>query len=294
MPFQSNSAYLEHADYTWSSDSIRLINTPALNIRQSFLYVQETGYFKTSPPYYTERANLNSFLMFYTLSGKGLLKYHDHTYHLLPRTAALINCADHHYYECLSGQDWEFLWLHFYGPNAHGYYEEFEKNGFHILHDLDHFRFEGTMRRILALTQKKDSNSEIIVSSLITSLITDLLIANNDEGNALAFMPDYLKVTLKQIENRYVEELALEDLAAHANISKFHLAREFKRYIGTTLNEYITLTRLNHAKELLKYTDLSIEEICLRSGFHYTSHFITTFKKHEKKTPLQYRKEWSL
>lgn len=291
---QSSKSFIEQKNCHWTPDSIRLINTPALNIRQSFLYVQEAGYFKTNAPYFTHRANLNSFLLFYTISGHGLLKYHENDYQLIPQSATLINCADSHYYECLSGQQWEFYWIHFYGTNAHGYYNEFEKNHFRVLTNLDFSRFESNIRRIIELTQQKDSNSEIMVSSLLTALITDLLIANNDEHNSLANMPDYLKVVLKEIENRFAESLSLDYLSSISNISKYHLEREFKRYIGATVTEYIIQTRLNHAKELLKYSNASVEEISLHCGFRYVSHFIQIFRKHEKKTPLQYRKEWSL
>ncbi len=293
MAFNSDRKYLEKADYTWSEDSIRLINTPALNIRQSFLYVQEAGYFRTQSPYFTERANLNSFLVFYTISGRGLLRYRGKTHYLVPGTATMISCMDHHYYECLSGQEWEFLWLHFYGSNAYGYFEEFIRSGFRILKDLDHFSFESTMRRIIALTQKKDLNSEIIVSSLITSLVTQLLTANNDAGNALGFMPDYLKLVLKKIETEFSSPLSLDELSSLSGVSKYHLDREFKKYIGTSPIEYITLTRINYAKELLKYSGYSVEEICYRCGFNYVSHFISVFRRHEGKTPLQYKKEWA-
>lgn len=293
MGFQSKHTYLERADYTWSEDSIRFINTPTVTARQIFFYVQEAGYFRTSPPYFTERANLNSFLLFYTISGKGMLKYQGRTYHLLPGSSALINCMHHHYYECLSGQEWEFLWLHFNGSTALGYYEEFIKNGFRILNDMDPFFMESTMRRILSLTQKKDLHSETLVSSLIVELLTHLLIANSTENLGLGFMPDYLKNVLKKIENQFREPLSLDLLSAEFGVSKYHLSREFKRYMGTPLNEYLIITRLNHAKELLKYAfDLTVEEIAYTCGFHHVSHFINLFKKHEKMTPLQFRREW--
>lgn len=293
MAHLSENQYLERADYSWSEDSIRFINTPTISARQTFFYVQEAGYFRTSPPYFTERANLNSFLIFYTISGKGLLKYQGQSYHLMPGTSVLINCMNHHYYECLSGQEWEFLWLHFNGSTALGYYEEFMKNGFRVLNETDTFFMERTMRRVLALTQKKDLHSEIIVSSLITEILTHLLILNSSENLGLGFMPAYLKNVLKKIENQFREPLSLDQLSEEFGVSKFHLSREFKRYMGTSLNEYLILTRLNHAKELLKYSNQTVEEIAYACGFHHVSHFINLFKSHEKTTPLQFRKQWS-
>lgn len=289
----ADTHYLERANYTWSEDSIRFINTPTRSAKQLFFYVQETGYFRTHPPYFTERANLNSFLIIYTLSGKGHLKYRKKSYHLLPGTAVYLHCMDHHYYECLSNQEWEFLWLHFNGVSALGYFQEFLKNGFHILCGLDIFFMESTLRRILALTLKKDLHSELLVSSLIVELLTQILIQNSSENLGLGFMPPYLKQALKEIELHFSESMSLDFLSDRLGISKYHLSREFKRYIGTTPNEYLILTRINHAKELLKYSDKTVEQIAYDCGFHHASHFIDLFRRHEKLTPLQFRKEWA-
>ena len=101
-----------------------------------------------------------------------------------------------------------------------------------------------------------------------------------------------MKKDFKKIDKQFQENLSLDDFSDEIGISKFHLSREFKRYIGIPLNEYVITTRLNHSKELLRYSALSVEEIEYACGFHNVSHFINLFKKHEQTTPLQYRKEW--
>ena len=257
----STHKYMEKLDLTWSDDSIRFINTATPRARQTFFYVQEAGDFCTSSPYFTERENLNIFLIIYTLRGKGLLKYHGSQYSLHPGTTAYINCMEHHHYECLQKQNWEFLWLHFNGPSALGYYEEFMRSNFHILDSLDPFFMESTMRRILSITQRKDIHSEILSSCLIINILTRILIENDTENLSLGFMPTYLKTVLKAIDQHFQEPLSLESLAIAAGVSKYHLAREFKKYLGMPPNEYLIVTRLNHSKTLLKYEDLTIEEI---------------------------------
>ena len=292
MKAAPNSHYLENADYSWSEDSIRFINTASAAARQTFFYVQEAGYFKTVAPYFTERENLHSFLIIYTLKGKGTLRYQGRTCHLAPSSIAYINCMDHHYYACLQNQSWEFLWLHLNGPSALGYFEEFLKNGFRILQAEDPFFMEGHLRRILSVAMRKDLNSEIIISSLIVEVLSALLIQNSNEGQSLGFMPDYLKKALRWMDRHFQDPLTLTETAAQAGVSKYHFSREFKRYIGLTPNEYLIISRLNYAKELLKYSELSIEQIAYSSGFSNVSHFISLFRRHEKYTPLQYRKEW--
>lgn len=286
--------YLERSNCTWSEDSIRFLNTPTKSAKQTFFYIQEAGYFRTFAPYFTERENLNSFLIIYTLSGKGYLKYRDHSYHLMSGSAVFIHCMDYHYYECLKGSEWEFLWIHFNGACALGYFEEFIKNDFHILNRMDSFFMESTLRRILSLIQKKDLHSEILVSSLIVQILTQFLIENSSQNLGLGFTPPWLKNLLKEMENHFQEPLTLDMLSEKSGVSKFHLSREFKRYVGTTPNEYLILTRLNHAKELLKYSELTVEKIAFSCGFYHVSHFINQFKKYEKITPLQFRKEWGM
>ena len=286
--------YLERADYTWSEDSIRLINTPALSARQTFFYVQETGYFRTFPPYFTERANLNSFLIIFTLSGIGHLEYQGQTYQLPSGSLAYINCMHHHFYKCPFHQEWEFLWLHFNGSSALGYYNEFCRNGFRILHDLEPSSIEAVMRKILLLTQKKELYSEIEISGNIVALLTQILTSGSKGHSMSGYLPPYLQQILKKIENEFQSDISLDGLSAEVSISKFHLSREFKRYTGITVHEYLTLTRLNHAKELLKYSNMTVEQIAYSCGFHHVSHFIQLFKSHEALTPLQFRKEWGI
>ena len=51
---------------------------------------------------------------------------------------------------------------------------------------------ESTLRRILSITQKKDLHSEILISSLITEILTQILIENETEQLCLGLMPDFL------------------------------------------------------------------------------------------------------
>ena len=149
-----------------------------------------------------------------------------------------------------------------------------------------------SLRRILSITQRKDIHSEILSSCLITDILTRILIENDTENLSLGFMPAYLKTVLKEIDQHFQEPLSLESLAITAGVRKYHHAREFKKYLGMPPNEYLIVTRLNHSKTLLKYEDLTIEEIAYSCGFHQVSHYINLFKKHEGCTPLKFRREW--
>lgn len=284
--------YLERASYDWSNDSIRHINTPGKTARQLFFYVQEIGYFKTHPPYFTERANLDSYLIIFTISGTGELFYNGQEYSLTPNTLCYLNCNEHHLYRCAKDSNWEFLWLHFKGSTARGYYEEFAHNGFHILLPHKPDFIEDTLKQLLYTIKKREVHSELLASKLITDLLTEILLHNTDTGERLPHIPKTVSDIMQQIEHHFADALTLDDLAKISHLSKYHMEREFKKYTGTSIHEYLILTRINHAKELLQYSDKTIEEISFSCGMSNVSHFIRLFKKHEKLTPLQYRKKW--
>lgn len=287
------ATYTESASHDWSQDSIRYINTPSMLAKNTYLYVQEIGYFKTFPTYYTERENLNSYLIVYTLSGNGQLKYKNQQYSLNPGDVFYISCMDYQYY-CCKGEQWEFLWIHFQGVGASGYYNVFLEPGFRIISLSVTSKLVHNLGQILSLTQNKDLNSEAICSNLINSLVTELIIHNSSERGSLSFLPDYIKNMVKYLDQHFKEEISLTQLAKKYGFSQYYLSREFKKYIGITYSEYLIMLRLNYAKELLKYSELSVNDIAFQCGMNNVSHFIHLFKDREEKTPLSYRKEWKL
>ena len=63
----------------------------------------------------------------------------------------------------------------------------------------------------------------------------------------------------------------------------------FKKETGKTLYQYISGVRIEHAKYLLETTQESIAEIAGRVGYPNSNSFSRAFKRHEKKTPQEYR-----
>lgn len=286
------SKYLERYSSSWSEDSIRFINTPGKTAKSIYFYLQEVGYFKTSPPYFTERANLNSFLIVYTLSGEGKLTYREQTYTVRKGQCFFINCMEHHIYKISGSDTWEFLWLHFNGNNALGYFEEFSRNDFKTVQIQEPQLFESTLFKLINIHQNKSAATDIITSQCIHTLLTELIIQNMTGKLPYFSLPEYIRAIMKYIDLHFSEDLTLEFLAKYQNVNKYHLSHEFKKYTGLTLKEYIITTRLSYAKDLLKYTEKTIQEISEQCGIYHTSHFINLFKAREGCTPHVYRKEW--
>ena len=293
MRTEKDNRLVEHYSPAWSEDSVRLILTPTNAARKTFFYLQEAGYFKTDEDYYTERRNLHSYLLIYTVSGRGLLKYQGESWELAAGSAVLIDCMDYHRYRCPPGEHWELLWIHFNGGSAKGYYEQIFSSGFTPFMPDQPFIFESALKRLVAVNQRKDRFTEAVSSSLIVSLLTELLFMRPDENAVYSDIPDYIKAVTRDIEQNFRNELTLDSLAEKYSVSKYHLSREFKKYTGTTVHESLITARISYAKELLCYSGKTVGEIACACGMSHVSHFIRQFEKREGLTPLAYRREWS-
>lgn len=289
---KKHAELLERGAHVWSDDSIRMILTPSRTAKSLYLYTQEVGYFKTEYPYYSERQNLNSFLIIYTVSGQGSLDYEGQHYTVKKGDCFLIHCEEHHLYRTVKGNNWELLWIHFNGNSALGYYKEFIKDGFRIIHCRDQFFWERTIWRIIALHQKRDLTTEAVVSNLINTMLTELIVETATNNADTFLIPDYVKSIAKDIDKNFRNELSLPYFEEKYHRSRYHIAKQFKKYMGTTINEYLISTRISYTKELLKYSDLSVNDITFEAGFHNVTHFINLFKARENSTPYAYRKAW--
>ena len=85
------------------------------------------------------------------------------------------------------------------------------------------------------------------------------------------------------------EELSVEELAEHMQISVRSLYRRFKDMDMDSPKDYIKECRINMAAKLLRTTSLTIQEIIYKTGFVNRSHFYREFSKHFQMTPKSYR-----
>ncbi|MGG1684644.1 helix-turn-helix domain-containing protein [Pseudalkalibacillus sp. NRS-1564] len=86
--------------------------------------------------------------------------------------------------------------------------------------------------------------------------------------------------------------MTLDDLSRRYKLNKYQIAKTFKSSVGITPIEYLIETRINKSKDLLKYTDLPINEITYQIGIDNVTHYINLFKKRVGTTPLKFRNSW--
>ncbi|TVY11171.1 helix-turn-helix domain-containing protein [Paenibacillus cremeus] len=123
----------------------------------------------------------------------------------------------------------------------------------------------------------------------------DFLIAENadpaEEKSSILNKSDQLVGTIVQyIQTHYHQDLYLEKIADHLGVSSKYISKVFKEKTGTNLTDYISVTRINKAKEILGGTNMNISDISERVGIYSRTTFIRLFKKYEGVTPNEFRK----
>lgn len=109
-----------------------------------------------------------------------------------------------------------------------------------------------------------------------------------DQANIIRDLLDWL-------ENHLDQPLSLDNVAAKAGYSKWHLQRMFKDVTGRAIGSYIRARRLTKAAVALCLTSRPILDIALQYRFDSQQTFTRAFKKQFAQTPASYRRasEWN-
>lgn len=102
---------------------------------------------------------------------------------------------------------------------------------------------------------------------------------------------DVTGTILRYIKYHYFEKIKLEELASYIGLSKDYMGKVFKAQTGSTIISYLNAYRIQKAKQLLRHTELSIQEIALIIGFNDQYYFSKQMKKSTGYSPLRWRKQ---
>lgn len=102
---------------------------------------------------------------------------------------------------------------------------------------------------------------------------------------------DRLKSEILTWVNQHFGEssMGLEAVADQFHISANYLSRFFKQETGCTFIQYVTMIRMDRAKELLINSEMQVKDIVAQIGYIDVANFVRKFKNYEGVTPGQYR-----
>jgi AraC family transcriptional regulator len=110
---------------------------------------------------------------------------------------------------------------------------------------------------------------------------------------AVVRAPAWLRAARDFLHENACAPLRLARIAQAAGRHEVHLAREFRRYFGSSIGEYLRQLRCERAAQLLAQPRamLTITEVAVRCGFSNHAHLCREFRTRFGLTPSQFRRQ---
>lgn len=250
----------------------------------------EAGLFYAQQRFSTARTDKDSYILFYTLCGAGLLEQDGNHVILETGQALLLNCRTAQSYCTAPGQScWHHFWVHLDGVGVAAMEPLLLPDKKLTPVQLTGVRMQKLFELVLQQMEQGTVDSMVRTGFALHEML--ILCAQSLFAQAeTATNRQLILQAAETLRKNYRQELSLADLLASAHMSKSYFLRLFRRYMGTTPYNYLVNFRITQAKELLVLTDHSISEIAQEVGFGDASNFSTRFAKVTGQSPMQYRK----
>lgn len=99
-----------------------------------------------------------------------------------------------------------------------------------------------------------------------------------------------IEAAMIYMQQHYRQDISLDNCAEHIGTNPFYLSKSFKVVTGKNFIDYLTELRIEKAKELLRESELKINDVAEQVGYQH-SYFNRIFKKLEGMTPTSYREQ---
>jgi AraC family transcriptional regulator len=96
---------------------------------------------------------------------------------------------------------------------------------------------------------------------------------------------------LAHISSHFDGTIRNHELAAHAHLSPSHFCRVFRATFGTSPHRYLSLTRIECAKLLMRDTSASLGDIAAECGMADQAHFNRLFRRFVGTSPGAWRRD---
>jgi len=277
-------------DITEKSQWIR--TTPGTAALAQPYFVTEAGLFYAGSRFVTERSDKDSYLIFYTFSGEGFLTQDGSSVRLTPGTALILDCRRPQRYGTAPACDhWHHFWIHADGCGVSSLFSVINPEG-----RTTSVIVSGEIReRFLHLLQRipEETTSAVLSVSLDVHRILQFMASASlhEVHERRLFHQDLMEKAADHIREHYAQDLHIETLLSLTHLSRSYFMRLFRRHMGTTPYNFLLLTRITRAKELLETTDLSVSQIADEVGFQNDANFSYRFAAITGVTPGQFRRQ---
>jgi AraC family transcriptional regulator, arabinose operon regulatory protein len=234
---------------------------------------------------------VNSWLLVYTLAGRGQLRAGLREYELTGDSIILVEPGTLTNFSGSGTSSWNLYWVIFQCADSWRSYLQWPHAGPGVRHLAANGASATEIRSTLGQLYENFVGDGPLKTELDHNLLEQLLLrcANCLPRGQRKALDARIQAARSYIDEHYADEITLSDVAAASNISASRLSGLFKQETGSSVMSYRNELRLAKAAQLLLQSNLRIAEIGSRVGYPEQAFFSRIFRKYLGLSPRQYR-----
>lgn len=278
---------------TESQAYYRSLDAGSDNVRKTDknLIINCTGLLAQAHPFSNHTAlGREDYYLQYLAKGK-MDVWIDGTQHVMKPGQAILYYPHTSYRYAMHGQDEvHYYWIHFTGCEAEQLIESCRIPN-HTLLDVGSspsliLDFEEIFRDFII----RDSCFDYATAARLTAICVEISRRSEAAASSPSETDSRIHHSLAYIHKNYAHDLNIEQLAALEHLSPSRFRALFKERTGLSPMDYLTALRINHARQLMSQTELTLREIADMVGYEDQLYFSRIFKKRTGFTPSAYRR----
>lgn len=116
-----------------------------------------------------------------------------------------------------------------------------------------------------------------------------LLLVERAWTTGITFEHDAIDLVVQYLHAHYARQVSLDELAALAEMSANHLSHRFRARMTCSPMQYLQQLRMEEAKRLLLATDLPVQQVSTRVGYHDPLYFSRLMRQVTGFSPSSFR-----
>ena len=253
-------------------------------------YPTAMGYYPRAVGHRMERERHDDNLLLYCTAGRGYLRAGNWSSVVLPGNIMLLPQGLKHAYFADENDPWSLYWVHFQGASTRvfmqhlGYRENSPMTDAGVSPLLI-----GAFTSLLDVRRTGYSTRAFInASNHLRHLITQMSLEVSAHAGRMQSGLELEQIQAYMLEH-IGQTITLDDLAAVANMSKYHFSNRYKALTGYPPIKHFLNMKMEHACHLLDSTDLGVGEIARRVGYDVPLYFPRLFSKTIGSSARDYR-----
>ena len=260
----------------------------------SDFYFFNVGYEKCQSSHRFGPSLRDNYIVHFVISGKGRYTVNDTTHHLAEGDFFLIRPNELVDYEADVQDPWEYYWIGFSGTKVK---EILHTNGIGAKDYIGQVGAQKELQEKFAHFMESDffdDAKKLANQALFYDIFSFFKIHNEniEMGVRISRTKKYSEAFLLYVGNNYYrEDLTIEEIAKSMYLHPAYFSQVIKEELGLTALKYLNLYRMNKASQLLKTTELSVEQIASAVGYQNRHSFTRAFKNRFQSSPTRYKLE---